>query len=135
VPRRQGGKRHFRLQEYHRSVLSCIDATELIDGEPIGTRLVEHFNDELQMPPYYEIRPRIAARLATRDLVRDPETGRLMDLNMRIRAQVHRGGESHGEGPALLIDGDVVTWAELGTLLNTYEGWGLRIEIKDAGEE
>jgi hypothetical protein len=131
----QGRRRHFRLQEHHRSFMSSIDATEVIEGEPIGMRLVEHFNDELQMPPYYEIRRRIAERLATRDLVRDPETGRLTDLHMRIRTQVHRGGESRGEGPDLLIDGDVVTWADLGNLLNTYEGWGLRIEITEAGEE
>jgi hypothetical protein len=71
----QGRRRHFRLQEHHRSFMSSIDATEVIEGEPIGMRLVEHFNDELQMPPYYEIRRRIAERLATRDLVRDPETG------------------------------------------------------------
>ena len=131
----QGRKRHFRLQEHRRAFLSFLEATELIDGEPVGMRLVEHFNAEGQLPPYYQIRRRIAERLATRDLVRDPETGRLTDLHMRIRAQVHRGGEDRGEGPELLIDGEVVSWAELGNLLNTYEGWGLRLEITEAGEE
>jgi hypothetical protein len=130
----QGRKRRFRLQEYHRPIMSRIEATELLNGEPVGMRLVAHFNDDVQMPPYYEIRRRIADRLATRDLVRDPESGGLVDLTMRIRAQV-RCGEGGEEGPDLIIDGDVVAWAELGRLLNTYEGWGLRIEIEEAGEE
>jgi hypothetical protein len=51
---------------------------------------------------------------------------------MRIRAQIDMRGEA-AAGPDLRVDGEVITWAELGTLLESYEGWGLRIEITEAG--
>jgi hypothetical protein len=46
----QGRRRHFRLQEHHQPFRSLLSATELLDGEPIGMRLLQPFNDEREMP-------------------------------------------------------------------------------------
>ena len=131
----QGRKRRFRVQELERGSASLLEVEEIRDGQPIGWRLVFQFDPEREMPPYYAARRKLAERLATRDVVRDPETGTLRDLNRLIRAQIGFASDSDAAGPDLIVDGEVVSWEELGSMLKTYEGFGLRIEIRESGEE
>lgn len=126
----RGKKRKFRLTNCGRGMASFLEAQELRQGEPGGLRLVVSYNEETQAPPYYELREKIAERLATRDLVRDPDTGRLEILNMKIHAQV--GPSTDGSaGPVLFVDDQEITWEELGHILQTYEGWGLRLQVTE----
>ena len=54
-----------------------------------------------------------------------------------LLTDVLRGQLTYGDGagPALIVDDVVLSWEELGALLESYEGFGLRIEIHDPGEE
>jgi hypothetical protein len=88
------------------------------------------YSEETQAPPHYELRQKLAERLATRDLVSDPDTGQMEILNMLLRAQVGPSAEGSA-GPSLFIDDQELTWEELGQILQTYEGWGLRIQITE----
>lgn len=128
----RGQKRLFRLEL--RDAPPLLDALEIRDGQPTGWRFKERWTPDLDMPPYYAIRQKIAERLATRDLVRDPDTGRLTVLDWKIRAQVSYAEEEE-PGPPVIVDGEVISWTELGEMLKSYEGWGLRIEITEQGEE
>src|SRR5213592_2125879 len=56
-------------------------------------------------PPWGEMRAQIRAWLARRDVARHPRSGRLE-----------------------------LAWSELGGLLASYEGWHIRIEIRDPSE-
>lgn len=51
-------------------------------------------------------------------------------LNMKIRAQVGMRGEE-STGPTLFVDDRELSWEELGEILQTYEGWGLHIQITE----
>jgi len=130
----RGKKRLFRLRNYERGSGSFLEAMEVRKSEPTGWTFRLHYNSDVQMAPYYEMRTRLRERLATRDLVRDPDTGELSNLTNTIRAQVSSGQDPR-RGPPLLVDGELITWRELGQLLRAYEGWGLRIQITDTGEE
>ena len=55
-------------------------------------------------------------------------------LTNLIRAQVEFARDPR-KGPPLIVDGDTITWRELGEMLSSYEGWGLRIEITQGGDE
>jgi hypothetical protein len=124
----QGKKRLFRLSEISRGPLSFIYAVELRDGEPTGLSLRAHYDEMTEMPAWWDIRRKIAKRLATRDVVRDPDTGNLEILNMLIRARVGAQGK---DGPEMLVDDLAITWEELGKVLQTYEGWSVKIKISD----
>ena len=50
-----------------------------------------------------------------------------------VRAQIGFAGDEGG-GPPVLVDDLELSWAELGRLLASYEGWHLRIEIIDLTE-
>ena len=55
-------------------------------------------------------------------------------LTNLIRAQVEFARDPR-KGPPLIVDGDTITWRELGEMLSSYEGWRLRIEITQGGDE
>ena len=126
-----GKLRKIRVREVIRPVGPVLEACEVIDGEPIGMMLTEQF-EEGEVPPFYELRRRIRERLAARDLVRHPKTGQLELLTAKIRGQFDMPRD---EGPVIWVDGKRYGWDEIGALLESYEGWGIRIEICDAGRE
>jgi hypothetical protein len=127
-----GRLRRFRLFRYAAGMF--VQAVELSDGEPVGLRIVLPVDGDL--PPWGELRDRIRARLATRDLARDPRTGELALLTRLVRAQLHDlDSREPAASPRLVIDGMDVTWEELGRALRSLAGFGLRIEIHDPGAE
>ena len=96
-------------------------ASELKDGEPTGWRSMIKFTPELEEPPFYEMRQRLSARLAKRDLVRDPDTGHLEILNDVIRGQIMHGEESD-LAPSLIVDGEEISWDERSKSLSVHVG-------------
>ena len=130
----QGRKRLFRLRNYERGWGSFLEAQEFRKDEPTGWRFALRCDAEIAIAPWGEIREKLRQRLATRDLVRDPDSGELQVLTNLIRAQVEFARDPR-KGPPLIVYGDTITWRELGEMLSSYEGWGLRIEITQGGDE
>jgi len=126
-----GKKRVFRLAVY--AAGTFLEAVELRDGEPTGLRFILPVKPD-ELPPWGSMRDKIRERLSQRDLVRD-EKGKLQDLRRVIRAQLSDEDRTDSGTPVLLIDDMKVTWEELGEYLMTYSGWGLRLEIRDCGDE
>lgn len=129
----RGERRHFRLEERLVPTGALLRAEEIRDGEPTGWSFELVHNPE-EVPPYAELRDRIRQRLATRDLVRDPDTGALEPLTQLVRAQIGVSNSETGK-LFLLVDGEEIEWTELGQMLMSYEGFGLRLEITEQGEE
>ena len=131
----RGKKRLFRLDEYGHGPASFLSAWEVRRGKVPGLRFVMRYDESTEVPPYGEIREKIADRLAVRHVIRDPETQGWTPLNLVIRAQIGESDEYHALGPDLVIDDEDITWEELGNMLRSYAGWGVRIQITGAGEE
>ncbi len=109
-----------------------VDAVEVVRGEPEGYRLGAI--GPLVGSPYLvlaELRQRIRAMLAYRSLERHGGEPALPD-GRPVYARIDY--DSEGEEPAVVIDGQTFGWAELGRMLLTYEGWQLRLEIRDKTE-
>lgn len=81
-----GKKRRFRLQSYACGMF--MDATELLDGEPIGMRIVMKMDQHGHLP-WGQMREKIRARLAERDVAVDPDNGKLKILRVLVRAHLH----------------------------------------------
>jgi hypothetical protein len=125
-----GRMRHFKLEPYAEGLF--LEAVELRDGEPVGLRFIMGVNTDGQ-PPYGQIRDRIRERLSQRDLVHDPQSGKLESIHNLIRVQLD---ELDDDGtPMLLVDDMRISWRALGRLLERYNGYGLRIQICECGEE
>ena len=104
----QGRKRLFRLRNYERGWGSFIEAMEVRKGQTTGWRLAVHYNAETDVPAWGEIREKIRRRLATRDIVRDPDSGELRVLTNLFRAQIDYDKDPR-KGPPLIVDGDTIT--------------------------
>ena len=52
-----------------------------------------------------------------------------------VRGRFEWDDETDGQLPLLVIDGEAVTWDELGRMLSCFEGWEFKIEIYDKSEE
>ena len=107
-----------------------LEAVERRDGAWAGLRFV--LPGTAGEPPWGEMREGIRAWLARRDVARHPRSGRLELLTRSLRGQIDSIGDD-GE-PVVLVDDLEIGWDELGRLLASYEGWHLRIEIRDPSE-
>lgn len=125
-----GGKRTFRLAA---EPPGFFEATEIRNGEAVGLRFILRIEPG-KHEPWGEMREKIRERLSSRDIVRD-EDGELHILSRRVRAQVHDRIASGEPTPVLFIDDEEFTWEELGAMLTSYAGWGLRIEVCNCGDE
>ena len=85
-----------------------------------------------EAPPWGEMRARIRAWLTRRDVARRPRSGRLELLARSLRGQIESVADD--DGPTVLVDDLEIGWSELGGLLASYEGWHIRIEIRDPCE-
>ena len=52
-----------------------------------------------------------------------------------MRGAIEWDSEKEGDVPRLIIDGQAVSWEEMGRMLVTYEGWGFKLEIFDFSDE
>jgi hypothetical protein len=127
----RGVKRRFRLALYGGGEATFLSAVELRADDALGLRLIERFDEVRGQPPFAALRARIRARLATRDLARDPDNGRLQLLTGSLRAQLTVDPTAPEGPPAVLVDDELISWSDLGELLSAYEGFGLRLELHE----
>lgn len=128
-----GATRVFRLKVYAEGLF--MDATEQKEDGSTGLRFVLPIKDGV--PPWGEMRDLVQSRLCQRDVVRDGR-GKLQVLHNLIRAQItdiDSEGREFIDQPHLVIDDINVSWEELGQALTCFTGFGLRIEIHEAGGE
>ena len=52
-----------------------------------------------------------------------------------VRGTIQWDRDEDGSVPLLIVDGRVVTWREAGRMLMTFEGWQVKLEIRDMSEE
>ena len=119
----------FRLTVY--AGWQFLEAVERRDGTWTGLRFVLPVAPG-EAPPWGEMRARIRAWLARRDVARYPRSGQLELLARSLRGQIESVADD--EGPTVLVDDLEIGWSELGGLLASYEGWHIRIEIRDPCE-
>jgi hypothetical protein len=127
----QGNKRLFRLEILGSGPDAFLSATEVRAGAPTGITLRRSFHEGAVPVPWGELRGAIDERLATRDLVRDPDCGELQVLYGRLRLQLRANPGAPDGPPGVLVDDQFLSWEELGRLLAAYEGWGLDVRITE----
>jgi len=126
-----GAHRTFHLSVYAEGLF--MEAAELRNGERAGLRFVLPCR-EGELPPWGAMRDLIRERLSQRDVVRDAK-GQLHLLRRTVRAQIGDRDRLETDLPSVLVDDLELTWEDLGRLLAPYAGFGLRVEIRECGEE
>jgi hypothetical protein len=124
----RGNTRRFRLGLY--AANNFIEAVELRGDDEIGLRFVLPVPASA-VPPWGKLRENIRRRLAQRFVALDSR-GELQLLADTLEGRLScAASDEEGRGPSMFIDDTEVSWEELGRLLRTFEGWNLRLEIRD----
>jgi hypothetical protein len=76
---------------------------------------------------------RMRRSLSVKHLVRGEHGTQIADQT--VCGRIDWDASEDGRVPLLVIDGQEVSWHELGRMLMTFEGWQFRLAISDRSEE
>ena len=114
----------------------AIDAHEVQGGEKNGYKF-----QQIDLDPEREpleilalLLQKMRRALAQKHLEQD-EHGIHISKPDVVRGYLDWDDESDGKLPLVVIDGKAFSWAQLGRIVMSYEGWQFKLEIKDPSEE
>ena len=114
--------------------IAALDAFELTAGGPGGYQfqiLGEPEDEPLSL--LARLVARMRRSLSLKHLVPSEHGTEIADQTVCGRIEWDESAE--GRVPLLVIDGQEVSWEELGRMLMSFEGWQFRLEIRDRSEE
>ena len=123
---------HFRMRLL--GSMAALDAFELTAGAPGGYQfqIVGKPHDE-PMSLLGRLIERMRRSLSIKHLVRSEHGTQI--ANHTVRGRIEWDESEDGRVPLLVIDGQEVSWDELGRMLMSFEGWQFRVAICDRSEE
>jgi len=129
-----GEKHEFHLRLRLLGSMVALEAFELRGGAPAGYQfqmLGEPEDDSLSL--LGRLVERMRRSLSVKHLVRSEHDAQIADQTVCGRIEWDESEDSRV--PLLVIDGQEVSWDELGRMLMSFEGWQFRLEIRDCSEE
>lgn len=129
-----GERREFHFRMRLNEAMAVLDAFELRDGAPGGYQfsIVGGLEDEA-LALLGRLIERMRRSLSLRHLEHGDLGRRIADR--RVCGRVDWDESRNGRVPLLVIDGQEVSWDEMGRMLMTFEGWQFRLDIVDPCEE
>lgn len=123
---------HFRMRLL--GTVTALDAFEVTAGAPGGYRfqMLGKPDDEL-LSLLGRLIERMRRSLSIKHLVRGEHGTQMADQT--VCGRIEWDESKDGRVPLLVIDGEEVSWEELGRMLMSFEGWQFRVAICDRSEE
>jgi hypothetical protein len=123
---------HFRMRLL--GSMAALDAFELTAGSPGGYQfqMVGKPDDE-PLSLLGRLIERMRRSLSIKHLVRREHGTQIAD--QMVCGRIEWDESEDGRVPLLVIDGQEVSWEELGRMLMSFEGWQFRLAICDRSEE
>ena len=124
---------HFRMRLLES--MAALDAFELTDGVPGGYQFqILGKPDDEPLSLLGRLIERMRRSLSVKHLVHGEHGAQIADE--KVCGQIEWDESADGRRvPLLVIDGQEVSWDELGRMLMTFEGWQFRLAISDRSEE
>jgi len=123
---------HFRIRLL--GSMAALDAFELKSGAPAGYQFqILGKPDDEPLLLLSNLIKRIRRSLSVRHLV--PSEHGMQIADQTVCGRIEWDESEDGRVPLLVIDGQEVPWNEFGRMLMTFEGWQLRVTIRDRSEE
>ena len=123
---------HFRIRLL--GSVMALDAFELETGAPGGYQFqILGKPDDEPLLLLGSLIERIRRNLSVRHLLRSEHGTQIADRT--VCGRIEWDESEDGRVPLLVIDGQEVSWDEFGRMLMSFEGWQLRVVIRDRSEE
>ena len=128
----QGHEFHFRMRLLGSIV--ALDAFELTAGGPGGYQFqILGEPDDEPLSLLGRLIERMRRSLSVKHLVRSDHGTQI--AHQTVCGRIEWDGSEDGRVPLLVIDGQEMSWDELGRMLMSFEGWQFRLAICDRSEE
>jgi len=122
---------HFRMRLLES--MAALDAFELTGGAPGGYQFqILGKPDDEPLSLLGRLIERMRRSLSVKHLVRSEHGMQIADRT--VCGRIEWDESEDGRIPLLVIDGQEVSWDELGRMLMSFEGWQFRIAICDRSE-
>jgi len=129
----------FHFQTRLLGAMVTLNAFELKDGEPAGYQFeLIGEPDEDRYAQLGRMVQRIRSTLATKYLEDGAHGLQIADMEVKGHIEADMSDEADLFGarvPMLVIDGREVSWAELGQMLMTFEGFQFKLQIVDRSDD
>jgi len=124
---------HFRTHLFGTGV--ALDAFELREGHPAGYQfqVIGDPQDDL-LALLGRLIEKMRRALAVTH-IDDGELGLQVSDGLVLRGKIESDLDDDDRMPVVVIDGRDVSWAELGRMVMTFEGWQFKLEFRDMSEE
>jgi hypothetical protein len=123
---------HFRMRLL--GSMAALEAFELKAGEPGGYQFqILGKPDDEALSLLGRLMERMRRSLSVKHLVRSEHGTQIADRT--VCSRIEWDDSENGRVPLLVIDGQEVSWDELGRMLMSFEGWQFRLAICDRSEE
>ena len=123
---------HFRMRLL--GSMPALDAFELTAGAPGGYQFqILGKPDDEPLSLLGRLIERMRRSLSVKHLVRSEHGLQIADQT--VCGRIDWDASEDGRVPLLVIDGQEVSWDELGRMLMTFEGWQFRLAICDRSDE
>ncbi len=131
----EGVRHRFEIRTMLMGELVTLRAVEELGNGAVGYEIEVLGNPEDDpMELFQRLYERLHRELGRKHLV-ETDLGTRIGEDLVVRARITWDDKSDGRVPLLVIDGRTVTWDELGRLLMSCEGWNVKIEIFERGDE
>lgn len=130
------GKSHqFHFQTRLLGGIVSLEAFELLDGNPGGYQfqLVGDPEDDL-FALLGRLIQKIRRALSVKHLKETDGHG-LQIAEQTVRGRIQWDDSEDGRVPLLVVDGQEISWEDLGQMLMSFEGWQFKLEILDPSDE
>jgi len=124
---------HFRWRLL--GSMTALDAFELTAGDAPGGYQFQIIGEPEDEPLSLlgRLIERMRRTLSVKHLVRSNYGMQIADL--AVCGRIDWDASEDGKVPLLIIDGQEVSWHQLGRMLMSFEGWQIRLDIRDRCEE
>ena len=129
------GERHeFHFQLRLLGSIVALDALEIRAGSPKGYQFqILGEPDDEPLSLLGRLIERMRRSLSVKHLVPSEQGPQI--ANQTVCGRIDWDETQDGRVPLLVIDGQEVSWDELGRMLMSFEGWQFRMVIRDRSEE
>jgi hypothetical protein len=123
---------HFRMRLL--GSIAALDAFELTAGGPGGYQFqILGKPDDEPLSLLGRLIERMRRSLSVKHLVRSDQGTQI--AHQTVCGRIEWDDSEDGRVPLLVIDGQEVSWDELGRMVMSFEGWQFRLAICDRSEE
>lgn len=130
-----GAPHQFHFQTQLLGGMVSLEAFELVEGNPGGYQFQMIADPESDLFALLGQMVQKIRRAISVKHIRDSDGHGLQIAEQTVRGRIGWDESEDGRVPLVVVDGQEISWEDLGHMLMSFEGWQFKLEILDPSDE